>query len=113
TAQCQTGSTTIEVKVYPDVDGGQIANNQTICYNSDVPAFTNVASPSGGNGTYTYQWQQRTLPSGSWTNIANANQLTYNHGNLQGDTEFRRVTSSCGQTDASNVLMINVRDPLS
>ena len=36
---------------------GSIGNPQTICYNSAPAALTQLTAPTGGTGTYTYQWQ--------------------------------------------------------
>jgi len=100
-------SNVITVTVYPDLNAGTIASNQTICFNTDVAAFTSSAAASGGNGTYSYQWQSRP-PAGSWTNISGATAVTYNHGNLTATTEFQRVVTSCGQTKNSNIITVTV-----
>jgi hypothetical protein len=43
--------------------GGAIGTSQTICYNSDVPAFTSSAPATGGSGTINYTWQYSTSSS--------------------------------------------------
>jgi len=54
-----------------------------------------VIAPSGGNGSFVYQWQKR-IGSGSWTTISGANQSNYQPTRLSVTTEFRRGASSCG-----------------
>ena len=40
------------------------------------PASFVVSTPSGGNGSYTYQWQQSAGCSGTWTNATAENGIT-------------------------------------
>ncbi len=112
TACTNVPSNTITVTVYPDLNPGSIGNTQTICYASNAAAFSSVANPSGGNGSYAYQWQVRS-PGGSWSDLSGATTATYQHGVLYSTTEFRRMVSSCGQTKESNILTITVLPDLS
>ncbi len=105
-------SNVITVSVYGIMDGGVIAANQSIC-NGDIPApFTNVTSPSGGFGAWTYQWQYQ-VGAGVWTNIVGANALTYAVATpLTETTNYRRVaTNSCGTVE-SNIITVTVADAL-
>ena len=62
---CGTGgvvtSNVAQITIYPAVQPGSVnPSNQTINYNSSPPALT-ASGVSGGNGTYTYQWQSSTV----------------------------------------------------
>jgi len=103
-------STVITVTLYGTLTPGAVAADQTICYNTMPATFTNVTSPGGGNGIYTYQWQLQPGCSGAWTDIAGATSDIYTQTTpITQTTCFRRkVTSgSCG-TDYSNAVTITV-----
>jgi gliding motility-associated-like protein len=96
------------VLVYDQLDGGTIGSNQTICYNGDPAAFTDIASPTGGDGAWTYQWQEK-VGAGSWTDITGATGLTYDvPAGLTQTTQYRRAaTNGCG-TVYSNTITVTV-----
>jgi hypothetical protein len=103
------------ITVRPALDGGAIGSNQTICSGTDVAAFTNLISPSGGDNTFTYTWQYTTnmaaVPGdANWTDIPGSNVLAYDYGNLTVQTKFvRKATDiSCSSPVYSNVLTINI-----
>jgi len=93
---CENTATTT-VLVYDDVNGGAIGSDQSICYNGDPAAFTNVTSPSGGSPTWTYAWESK-VGAGAWTAISGETALTYDiPAGLNQTTSYRRVaTNSCG-----------------
>ncbi|MBN2213183.1 MAG: hypothetical protein JW723_02975, partial [Bacteroidales bacterium] len=69
----------IDITVFPVFSPGAITGetSATQCYNYDPLIMT--ANPSGGAGTYTYQWQSS--PDGSaWTDIGGATAASYNPG---------------------------------
>ncbi|MEO9869443.1 RHS repeat-associated core domain-containing protein [Ekhidna sp.] len=103
-------STSITVTVRSSLSPGSIGNAQTICYNGDPSALSNVSSPSGGNGSHSYQWQQRS-PGGSWSNISGATSTTYNPSGHTSSKEYRRRVSSCNQTVYSNTVSISISIP--
>lgn len=100
-------SNTVTITIYDDIDGGVIASDQTVCYGDDPAAFTSSSAASGGNGAFSYFWEQ---DSGSgWTIIAGANGLTYDPpAGITQTTSYRRgATNSCG-TGYSNTLTVTV-----
>jgi len=101
-------SNTITVTVYGNLLGGTVSSNQTICYNQNAVGFTNTVSPSGGSGSYTYQWQIQPLCSGGWNNIIGANSNIYTHPSaLTQTTCFRReVTDICGVVYSNTITII-------
>lgn len=58
--------------------------------------------------SYTYQWQQDPGCTGTWSNIAGANGLTYSPGVLTQTTCFRRMTTDGCGTTYSNTVTITV-----
>ncbi|MFA9391536.1 MAG: hypothetical protein ACERKD_17130 [Prolixibacteraceae bacterium] len=68
--------------------------------------ITNLVSPSGGTGTYTYQWQQST-DNTNWSYISGANYIFYAPPYLYTSTYFRREVTS-GTVAYSNTLLIIV-----
>lgn len=105
-----SNTTSFTVTVYAPLTAPVIGTSQTACLLSTPGQFTMTTLPSGGSGTYTYQWQ-RSPDNITYTNIAGANNITYQPGFLNfgaEDTYYRLVvTNSCG-TVISNVVFIEV-----
>lgn len=85
------------------------SDQQTICY-GETPSKLIASPSSGGNGTFSYQWQKKV--SDSWINVG-SNSLTYQPELLAATTSFRLITRdtgipSCGSV-YSNELVINVK----
>ncbi len=101
-----TNSAPRSITVSDAISGGGISSNQTICTGGDPVAFTNTTLPSGGNGTWAYQWQKST---GSWTDISGATSSTYDPPTgLTENTQYRRKeTNNCG-TLYSNTVTVSV-----
>jgi hypothetical protein len=88
----------IEITVSPVFSPGAITGETTAtqCYNYDPAAMT--ANPSGGAGTYTYQWQDS--PDGAaWTDISGATGATYNPGSITTTTHYRVLVDATGTPD--------------
>ncbi len=102
-------STPATITVNANLVAGTVGSDQTICYNTAPAAFTNIASPTGGTGTYTYQWQSASALAGPYANITGATSTTYTPGALTATTYFRRneTSGTCG-TVSSNVITITV-----
>ena len=94
TATQSTGEWT--VTVYSEFVVGSISSVQTICYNT-TPAKLEGVAPSGGDGSYTYQWQY--YDGSTWVNIVNETSLDYTPGQLIATTKYRLAQTSgsgCG-----------------
>ena len=104
---CPCASATITIS--PDLDGGIIAEDHSVCYNTDPSLFTNTTSPTGGQGAWTYGWEYQESCSGSWLPIASTNNLTFDDAtNLTTNRCYRRsATNSCG-TIYSNTTTVSV-----
>jgi len=87
----------VDIGEYSPLCAGTIGNTQTICYNSTPAGLNQTAAPSGGPGTYTYQWQS-SADNTNWSNVNGATSATYAPLALTTSTYYRRaVTSgSCG-----------------
>lgn len=106
-------SNVLEVMVEPTLVGGTITGSQTICYNGDPTAFSSTTAPTGGDGTYTYQWQGK-VGGGAFVDIAGATQVTYDvPSGIEYTTIYRRnVTSgTCAET-FSNEIKVTVEPTL-
>lgn len=104
-------SNTIKVTVLTQVNPGVVSNSQTICYLAQPSILTGTA-PSGGNGSYTFQWQ-KSVDATNWDNIPGEIYENYTPQPLTQSTFYRRLTftSSCGSA-ASNVVKISVHNQL-
>jgi hypothetical protein len=96
-------TTRTAVTVYPTLNPGSVTGSpMTICYNS-ITLLANGSTPTGGTGTYSYQWQKST-DSITWTNVNTSVAFSIW---LTESTYFRRgVTSGpCGPVYAAPVLI--------
>ncbi len=90
-------SSPVLIAVWANLTPGSIGSAQTICSGSTPEKLTQTAAPSGGTGTYTYQWQSST-DNASWSNISGETSAAYSPPALTDSMYYRRaVTSgSCG-----------------
>jgi len=110
---CAGTPVNINVTVYPSMTAGVASASQTICYNT-VPALLTSTAPSGGNGTYTYQWEFSIDGGTTWNPVVGETNLTYQPGALTQTTEYRvhQVSGgSCGDV-YTNVVTITVNPNL-
>jgi len=98
--------------VYLPFSPGSIGSAQTICYNSSPSALTQLTPPSGGSGTFSYQWQSSSDGT-SWTNIQGATSQSYSPGTMTASTYFRRVVISAGISAGSLPVLITVDNEFS
>ena len=98
------GISSVSVSIYPDLTIGTISGSTSpICYNTDEGTLT--ANPSGGNGTYAYEWFKNGVTTGITTQ-------TYAAGNLTANTNYYYKVTSCGQTKQSPTVNITVTPDL-
>ncbi len=100
-----TSSTGVwKVTVYPEFIIGSISSDQIICNNTAPNELVGIA-PTGGNGSYSYQWQSSTDNS-IFTNISGATGLNYQPGTLTNTTYYQLIqssTSGCGSLTTNKV----------
>ena len=97
----------IRVTVYPELTAGSVGSSQSICYNTSPAVFTQTGAPTGGTGSYTYQWQNTTVSgcASGWAAITGATAMTYQAPAITATTCYRRnITSgSCGTVSSSAI----------
>lgn len=82
--------------------------NPIFCANGD-PSVITGSIPTGGNGSYTYQWQKST-DNISFTDISGAVGKNYDPGVITAKTYYRRLVTSgaCSVPLVSNVVTITI-----
>ncbi|WAC39429.1 PKD domain-containing protein [Pedobacter sp. SL55] len=105
---CQSTSNHITITVQGTLTNTDIDANQTICYNS-APTQLIGQVPTGGSGSFTYQWEASTVSATSgFSNIVGAIAADYQPGTLTQTTFFRRRVNSGSCNAISNVVTIRV-----
>ena len=100
----------IVAAIYPDLSsGGIITGTQTICQGGNPGILGSSSLPTGGSGTYTYQWQYSDNGS-NWTDISSSNSATYDPTtSLSNSRWYRRRAMSCEQTiESDNTVKVTV-----
>ncbi|GAB3635885.1 hypothetical protein GCM10027422_14750 [Hymenobacter arcticus] len=103
-------SPSLTITVLPELLAGSIAADQDICTGTAPAPLTSTGGPSGGTGTFAYQWEA-SADNSTWTAIAGATNPTYVPSLLTATTYFRRrVTAGTGTcaTQVSNVVAVRV-----
>ena len=99
-----TNTSTVVVTVNAEILPGIIGPNQTVCASSTPVPLTSTPGPSGGYGTYTYQWEA-SADNLTWTAVANATSATYAPGPLATTLYYRRRVNSgsCAEQISNSV----------
>ena len=99
------------VAVRPDVVPSVVSGVQTICYGSAAGLLTR-SSATGSDGSFTYDWQESLNGISGWSSVGSSS-TTLNPGVLTSSSWYRvSCTSVCG-VEYSNVIKVNVRNPIS
>jgi hypothetical protein len=109
-ANCPSAYTnTVTVTARPVFSIGSIGLNQNICNGTTPVMLSNVTSPSGGQGPYTYIWEY-SLNATDWGIITGAADPTLQPGSLTGTTYYRRkvTDASCGN-GYNNTVTVTVK----
>lgn len=91
------------ITVYPQLSCSISPSSQTV--SSAAAASTLNSSVSGGNGSYSYQWQSST-DNTNWTNVGTSS--SYSPGVLSTTTYFRLTVTSNNATAGSNTATVTV-----
>lgn len=99
-------SSSFLVTVYSALASGSVGSAQTICSGSAPATFTELTPATGGNGSYSYQWQNSSN-NVAWSNIAGATTITYSAPSLSASTYYRRTVSSgnCPSVNSASFLV--------
>jgi len=89
---------------------GSIAADQTICAGATPAPLTSASAPSGGTGSFSYQWEL-SPDNSTWTAIGGANGPDFTPGSLTATTYFRRQVTAggCSATSAATTVLVNAR----
>jgi gliding motility-associated-like protein len=106
-------SSTIRITVLPSISNNNVSDNQNVCYNTIPDALIGTA-PVGGNGSYTYYWEQSTNNGISWgpasgpgiINASGYSPPTITIKTLYRRTVYSGIVNCC--TNISNVITINI-----
>ena len=105
---CDSRSTaSVAITVTPALLAGTIAADQTVCVGTAPAPLTSTAAPTGGTGSFTYQWES-SADNTTWTAIGGATGEGFAPGALTATTYFRRQALSGPCVAPSNVVTINV-----
>jgi len=101
-------STSSVFTVNNTITANTVTAAQQICGNS-TPATLTGSSPSGGTGTFAYQWYS-SPDNATWTPIAGGTSINYSPGALTQSTYYYRSatsvpTNGCGVNNSSSVLI--------
>jgi gliding motility-associated-like protein len=92
-ALCTHTSNSVKIEVLPSITSNDFVTSDTVLCDNQGPGLLKVKTPENGDGTYSYQWQNKTL-TGSWTSIPSTNLMQYNPGILTDTTFYRRIVFS-------------------
>ncbi|MEI9933742.1 MAG: PKD domain-containing protein [Ferruginibacter sp.] len=108
---CQSYGNIIFITVQPSVSNNNINNNQTICINT-IPSTITGSMPTGGDGNYSFQWQQSIDSGITWNDIPEEKNKNFAPGILMKTTYYRRnvKTSLCSgpQANISNIDTVSI-----
>ena len=102
-------SNSVKITVYADLNAGVIGSSHSICPKGTPALISESFGATGGDKTYTYQWQSSTNGT-SWSNISGATSATYQEtASLTSAIHYRRMTTSgsgCGTKITNSVSII-------
>ncbi len=108
---CTAPSNAALITVQPSIGNNNVSKDSAICIGSAAPNLIGTL-PSGGNGTYTYQWENSNDGGNTWVLIASATAKDYLPPVPNTSIKYRRIVTSslCTGTEAdtSNVVTITV-----
>jgi plastocyanin len=113
TSSCGTGYTnSVKITVNDELLGGTLGSDQSIAYNTTPSALTGTL-PTGGSGTFTYQWYYSVNNIDWQVVISGGDGKDYQPGVLSQKTYFKRKVTggSCGEK-YSNTITVTVFDSI-
>ena len=104
---CTSISNSLQITVLPGLTNNTISADQNICIGAPAAALTGT-TPSGGSGTYVYQWQS-SLNGTAWSDVLGANSISYTPPTPTVSIYYRRsVSSGPCNNNLSNQIKITV-----
>lgn len=106
-----TGYSLSQHTLWAPIGNNIISGGQSICRNTEPAALTGTV-PTGGNGSFTFQWQvSHTSASAGFSNITDATSQGYAPGALSQTSWYKRIATSGTETNTSDAVKITV-DPM-
>jgi hypothetical protein len=113
---CSATSNNITLKDFPVITGNTITPVSPICSGFQPSVLTGSKSPvlTGGDGIYTYVWQDSSKTNPVWTIITGATSADYQPPVLTEATRYRRIVNSPASScsDISKSIGITVHAPI-
>ncbi|WP_307524365.1 PKD domain-containing protein [Pedobacter sp. W3I1] len=104
---CTSISNSLQITALPGLTNNTISTDQNICIGAAAAALTG-ATPSGGSGTYVYQWQS-SLNGTAWSDVLGANSVSFTPPTPTVTIYYRRsVASGACSNNLSNQIKITV-----
>ncbi|MEH3113152.1 PKD domain-containing protein [Pedobacter terrae] len=104
---CTSISNSVQITVLPGITNNTISADQNICAGIAAATLTGT-TPSGGSGTYTYQWQS-SLNGTDWSDVQGANSVNFTPPIPTVSIYYRRsVASGVCNNILSNEIKITV-----
>jgi gliding motility-associated-like protein len=99
-------SNVVTISIAPALTAGTIGPDQTLCAGAIPVTISNLTAPTGGTGSYSYQWESSDN-NANWVSIAGAIGPEYRPGPLTATTYFRRQVTSglCGSVYSASVTL--------
>lgn len=110
-------SDSVIVSVLSNIGNNTISSDQTVCENS-IPVPLNGGSLTGGNGAYSYLWQESSDGGTTWSPATGVNSDAgggYSPSALTVPVSYRRIVKSGSLdccVDTSNIVSISIFPPL-
>jgi len=104
----------VRIIVHPRITGNIIGSDTTLCYNMDPEELYPLNSgPSGGNGLYSYRWEE-SADNITWVNAAGAGTAAvYNPQALISTMHYQRIVSSGACTSISIPVTVTILPAIS
>ena len=96
------------ITIQPLIGGNTISANQSFCGSGDPVTLTGTGTLTGGNGSYTYQWQESIDGGNTWSAVSGATGATYDPPVLTQTTIYRRTVFSGNCFDYNNAVTITI-----
>lgn len=110
---CQSGPMPINVIVTGLIANNGITGDQSLCAGGAVTPLGSAINPTGGDGSFAYQWSQSIDNGTTWTDITGATGSSYDPGTVTVTTSYIRTVTSGACSSTSNTVTITVSPVLS
>ncbi len=103
-------SSSVLVTVYDKLNGGLVGNNHSVCPNGVAKTMSTTTAASGGDMTYTYQWQNSSNGT-TWNDMSGETNSSLSPTASLTSTRFYRRNATSGSgcgTEASNTVTVKI-----